>query len=168
MLQQYVWWAVGGLSFFFFILFYRIRKNEGGRSTLLKMKQDLHKDASHHLSEKTAQASSTSHDFQNTSRKYRPKAQSTNYGFANESAQGPSAERSLNVMFMYNAMAWDAYEVLGMPAGSSFQKVQEVHAQLTQNIDPEAKKFYDVAFESIARQTRSSYSSGSGEGESAS
>jgi hypothetical protein len=168
MLQQYVWWAVGGLSFFFFILFYRIRHNEGGKSTLLKMKEDLHKDTSHPIAEKSAQTSSSSHDFQNTSRKYRPKSQSTNYAFANESAQGPSAERSLNVMFMYNAMAWDAYEVLGIPAGSSFQTAQEVHAKLTKNIDPEAKKFYDVAFESIARQTRSSYSSDSGEGESAS
>src|SRR5580704_10984815 len=39
----------------------------------------------------------------------------------NPQPQGKSSskERSLNVVFNYNGHSWDAFEVLGLPAGSS-------------------------------------------------
>lgn len=33
-------------------------------------------------------------------------------------------ERSLNVMFMYNGHSFDAFEILGLPAGCSYQKAK--------------------------------------------
>lgn len=44
--------------------------------------------------------------------------------------------KNLNVMFMYNGHSFDAYEVLGIPAGSSYQTAQKAYEELMQNTDP--------------------------------
>lgn len=44
--------------------------------------------------------------------------------------------KNLNVMFMYNGHSFDAFEVLGIPAGSSYQAAQKAFEELMQNTDP--------------------------------
>lgn len=41
----------------------------------------------------------------------------------------PAGEKSLNVMFMYNGHNFDAYEVLGAPAGASVEMAQKYFQQ---------------------------------------
>ncbi len=52
--------------------------------------------------------------------------------FKSMSAEVDPAEtrvKNLNVMFMYNGHSFDAYEVLGAPAGASFEMVQKFYQQ---------------------------------------
>lgn len=72
--------------------------------------------------------------------------------FTRDSAQAPGAEassRSLNVFFNWNGHTWDAYEVLGLPAGSSFRVVEDTWQRLREHGDCESVPFYQAAFEAI-------------------
>lgn len=59
-----------------------------------------------------------------------------------------SKEKNLNVIFMYNGHNFDAHEVLGIPAGSKWEAVQQAYekAKLVQGSDLE---FLEAAFTSI-------------------
>ncbi len=61
-------------------------------------------------------------------------------------------ERTLNVIFNYNGHSWDAYEVLGLPAGSPFDKVSETFQTKLQTIDAASKPFLSAAFDAIRTQ----------------
>ena len=47
----------------------------------------------------------------------------------------PTGERPLNVVFNYNGHSWDAYEVLGLPAGSSLEMVQQAYREALATAD---------------------------------
>ena len=64
----------------------------------------------------------------------------------------PGSEKSLNVMFNYNGHSWDAYEVLGVPAGSSFEAAFLVFEKLTKTMDDESRTFMLTALEAIRVQ----------------
>ncbi len=64
----------------------------------------------------------------------------------------PDAPKSLNVMFNYNGHSWDAYEVLGVPAGSSFENSFLAFEKLTKSMDEESKVFMLSALEAIRIQ----------------
>ncbi len=68
---------------------------------------------------------------------------------ASASSAGP---RALNVMFNYNGHTWDAYEVLGVPAGSNFEKSFLAFEKLTRGMDEESKSFMLAALEAIRVQ----------------
>ncbi len=57
--------------------------------------------------------------------------------------------KSLNVMFNYNGHMWDAYEILGVPAGSNFEVCFQAFERLTANMDQESKEFLLAALEAI-------------------
>ena len=73
-------------------------------------------------------------------------------------AQPPSnvtnlhGERPLNVIFNYNGESWDAYEVLGLPAGSSLERAEQVYAESLQRVDEGARPFMEAAFAAIKTQ----------------
>lgn len=66
---------------------------------------------------------------------------------AGERASMP--RRSLNVIFNYNGHSWDAYEVLGIPAGSPIDKVNEAYQSSLNLVDQESRVFVDTAYQSI-------------------
>jgi len=61
-------------------------------------------------------------------------------------------ERPLNVVFNYNGHSWDAYEVLGLPAGSSLERVEEAYRESLQRVDAGSKPFIEAAFAAIQSQ----------------
>ncbi len=64
----------------------------------------------------------------------------------------PTGERPLNVMFNYNGHSWDAYEVLGLPAGSSLEKVDEAYSQALKKADVASRGFLTAAHAAIETQ----------------
>ncbi len=68
---------------------------------------------------------------------------------------GPAAaaEKSLNVLFQWNGHAWDAYEVLGVPAGSSLATVKTTYQGLLTQSTPDAHPFLNAAYETILKNT---------------
>lgn len=64
----------------------------------------------------------------------------------------PAKERNLNVHFNYNGHSWDAYEVLGIPAGSGPEKVEEAYQKATSSADPESREFYAQARNAIQKR----------------
>lgn len=63
-------------------------------------------------------------------------------------------EKSLNVLFNYNGHTWDAFEILGIPAGSSLKVAEEAHRKAHAKSSPEARDFIDSAFQAIRSQSR--------------
>lgn len=61
-------------------------------------------------------------------------------------------ERPLNVFFNYNGHSWDAYEVLGLPAGSSLESAQQAKFEALQKVDAASKPFLEEAFKAIETQ----------------
>jgi hypothetical protein len=61
----------------------------------------------------------------------------------------PPGERPLNIVFNYNGHSWDAYEVLGLPAGSAPEKVEEAYRESLKNPDAGNKAFCEAAYQAI-------------------
>lgn len=61
----------------------------------------------------------------------------------------PLVERPLNVVFNYNGHSWDAYEVLGLPAGSSPDKVEEAYKAQLASVEAGSRPFLDAAYAAI-------------------
>jgi hypothetical protein len=57
--------------------------------------------------------------------------------------------KNLNVMFMYNGHSWDAFEVLGIPAGSKMPAVQAAYELALRHSKPESHPFLETAYKSI-------------------
>ncbi len=70
-----------------------------------------------------------------------------------QSAQNQPAysrvERPLNVVFNYNGHSWDAYEVLGLPAGSAPEKVEAAFAMSMDSVDAGSRPFLEAAYRAI-------------------
>lgn len=58
-------------------------------------------------------------------------------------------EKQLNVLFNFNGETWDAYEILGVPAGSSFNEVETAYKTHT-----EKSEIIDAAFEAIKKNIK--------------
>jgi hypothetical protein len=61
-------------------------------------------------------------------------------------------ERPLNVVFNYNGHSWDAYEVLGLPAGSTPEKVEAAYQENMQSTDTGKNAFAEAAYQAIRSQ----------------
>lgn len=57
----------------------------------------------------------------------------------------------LNVHFNYNGHSFDAYEVLGLPAGSSIEKAQAAFEQQIKASDESTREFFEAAIDAIAK-----------------
>lgn len=60
-------------------------------------------------------------------------------------------ERSLNALFQWNGHTWDAFEVLGLPAGSSVESVRVAFQRAAALADQETLPFLKAALETIAQ-----------------
>jgi len=67
----------------------------------------------------------------------------------------PAGERPLNVVFNYNGHSWDAYEVLGLPAGSSLESVERAYREALKSVDPGSSGFIEAAFHAIRSEWKS-------------
>ena len=68
--------------------------------------------------------------------------------------KNPEKAKSLNVLFNYNGHAWDAYEVLGVPAGASLPMVTEAYQKaVREQVAHQSLDFLETAYKAIlARQ----------------
>jgi len=66
---------------------------------------------------------------------------------------GGATERPINVVFNYNGHSWDAYEVLGIPAGTTFDKVDQAYLDALEKVDAASRPFIDAAYNAIRSQT---------------
>ncbi len=61
---------------------------------------------------------------------------------------------TLNVFFNYNGHTWDAYEVLGLPAGAKMPQVEAAMKEHMAKISAESKPFYQAAFRAIEQKLK--------------
>lgn len=57
--------------------------------------------------------------------------------------------KNLNVMFNYNGHSWDAYEVLGVPAGASIRIVTEAYQTAIHRSSKDSVDFLETAYRAI-------------------
>jgi hypothetical protein len=69
--------------------------------------------------------------------------------FLEDSATAASQSKELNILFNYNGHTWDAYEVLGLPAGAGLVDVTKAYQAQLKTTDPESHEFLETAFKSI-------------------
>jgi hypothetical protein len=60
-----------------------------------------------------------------------------------------SHEEELNVYFNFNGHMWDAYEIMGVPAGSPMSDVEMAYIKARTRIDEESKEILEMAYEAI-------------------
>lgn len=70
-------------------------------------------------------------------------------------ASGATPLKSLNVYFNYNGHSWDAFEVLGLPAGSSWERVRSQFDQAVDQADETSRPFLQAALQAIEAHVKS-------------
>ncbi len=61
--------------------------------------------------------------------------------------------KKLNVLFLYNGHDWDAYAVLGVPAGANLSLVTERYQQLVKDSQDKGQiEFYQAAYNAILKK----------------
>lgn len=58
-------------------------------------------------------------------------------------------EEELNVYFNFNGHMWDAYEIIGVPAGSPLSDVEMAYIKSRNRIDEESKEILEMAYAAI-------------------
>ncbi|MEM7647450.1 MAG: hypothetical protein AAF203_11110, partial [Pseudomonadota bacterium] len=58
-------------------------------------------------------------------------------------------EEELNVYFMHNGYLWDAYDIIGVPAGSPLSDVEMAYLKSRMRIDEESKEILEMAYNAI-------------------
>jgi hypothetical protein len=59
--------------------------------------------------------------------------------------------RELNVIFQFNGHDFDAYEALGVPAGTAVDKVEKIFEQTLKTAPPDSHHFLKMAYEAIRK-----------------
>ncbi len=67
---------------------------------------------------------------------------------ANGGAQSAQAY-ALNVFFNFNGHSFDAYEALGVPAGSTLEEIQRAFQRSIQGSDAASQEFFKAALSAI-------------------
>lgn len=60
--------------------------------------------------------------------------------------------KQLNVIFQYNGHDFDAYQVLGVPAGSNLETVRKAYEKGLQMAEAESHEFLKTAYQAIVRK----------------
>lgn len=58
-------------------------------------------------------------------------------------------EEELNVYFMHNGYMWDAYEIIGVPAGAPMADIEMAYIKSRTRIDDESKEILEMAYDAI-------------------
>jgi hypothetical protein len=62
---------------------------------------------------------------------------------------GPSVPLPLNVFFNFNGHSFDAYEALGVPAGSTLEEVHLAFQRNIQSSDAGSQEFFNAAYTAV-------------------
>jgi hypothetical protein len=77
---------------------------------------------------------------------------SQNFSNPHRSKKGvEGAEKVLNVFFIFNGHSWDAYEVLGVPPGSSLARCEQAYQKALTEVADDSREFVDLAWEAIRK-----------------
>lgn len=69
-------------------------------------------------------------------------------------AESASKGKNLNCLFMYNGHDWDAYQVLGVAAGSPLPLVTEAYQDMIKKADPSSYEFLESAYKAILKSSQ--------------
>ena len=61
----------------------------------------------------------------------------------------PQDSKTLNIIFNYNGHSWDAYEVLGVPAGANLVVVTEAYQSCIRRCEKDSIDFFETAYKAI-------------------
>ncbi len=61
--------------------------------------------------------------------------------------------KDLSVHFNYNGHSWEAYEALGLPAGSNWESVERAFKKAKATMDAESKPFIEAAYQAIKKHS---------------
>lgn len=125
-----------GLIAFFLISFWRGRRNVGRTPTQLRLRNQDTPLAGPSAPQVPAGASSAKPASKNLS----------------SDEMAVQKAKSLNILFLYNGHDWDAYQVLGLPAGASLPLVTERYQQLIKQADAGQLLFYEAAYQAILKK----------------
>lgn len=75
--------------------------------------------------------------------------QSTSSKSSHPEYRDPLGAKNLNVLFNYNGHCWDAYEVLGVPAGAPIHLVTAAYQQAIKTHETQSLEFLEAAYQSI-------------------
>ncbi len=73
---------------------------------------------------------------------------------ARRSSSGEVKVKVLNVMFNYNGHAWDAHEVLGVPAGAPMEMVKAAYQKSLTTTDSSSHDFISTAYNAICNEMK--------------
>ncbi len=72
--------------------------------------------------------------------------------FGKEAGLDFGGEEELNILFNYNGHLWDAFEVLGVPAGSGLEMIERAYEQSVNSMDPSSRELIDLAYQAIQQR----------------
>lgn len=131
MSSQVFLWMNLIIAVFFVWLFFALRKNRS-RPSRLNLKNSWKGFGLSKVTPGSPRA--------RTNQGYQPKA---------KSSVDPINIRELNVVFMYNGHDWDAFQVLGIPAGSSVDSAEQAFIKEAAKANTETRQFLETALNAI-------------------
>ena len=69
----------------------------------------------------------------------------------NKKKASSHGERNLDCLFMYNGEDYDAYQILGAPAGCNLQQAEAAYQEALRTSDPSTKPLLDAAIEALRK-----------------
>ena len=86
------------------------------------------------------------------SRNTKTTAVSTMSREAREARPEEFGSKDLNILFMYNGHSFDAYEILGIPAGASLEMVEDSYLQMKASLSEESREFVETAYQVLRQE----------------
>jgi hypothetical protein len=71
--------------------------------------------------------------------------------FKTRSAEEITEGKSLNVIFMFNGHNFDAFEVLGLPAGAKPEAVRKAYELMRKQTTKDSQEFIEAAYQAILK-----------------
>ena len=65
-----------------------------------------------------------------------------------------AGEEELNVLINYNGHLWDAFEVLGVPAGSPSEIIDRAYQQAIHSMDESSRELVDLSYKAICQRMK--------------
>ena len=130
-----------GVAAFFLIWFWLGRKNSGNAPTQLRLRN-----------QETPIRPQSSSSAPGTGSAFSAKKSPLSSPNLTSDEVAVQKAKNLNILFLYNGHDWDAYQVLGLPAGASLPLVTERYQQLIKQADQGQLSFYDAAYQAILKK----------------
>jgi len=80
-----------------------------------------------------------------------PKDSQEREGASSQKGRESTLEKELTCQFMYNGENWDAFEILGVPAGSNLQMVEPAYRALKSKTHPDSFGIIEAAYGALKK-----------------